>query len=86
MPHPKIRSLRGKNVFVTGAASGIGRAVAEAAAGTEEVSRQTLGVLEGADRAGAATADLRQASGGLTRQAAELRRTVDRFLVEVRAA
>ncbi|WP_052389016.1 methyl-accepting chemotaxis protein [Belnapia moabensis] len=64
----------------------IGRAVAEAAAGTEEVSRQTLGVLEGADRAGAATADLRQASGGLTRQAAELRRTVDRFLVEVRAA
>ncbi|WP_052214100.1 methyl-accepting chemotaxis protein [Belnapia sp. F-4-1] len=64
----------------------IGRAVAEAAAGTEEVSRQTLGVLDGADRAGSATAELRQASGGLTRQAAELRRTVDGFLASVRAA
>ncbi|SDB72355.1 methyl-accepting chemotaxis protein [Belnapia rosea] len=64
----------------------IGRAVAEAAAGTEEVSRQTLGVLEGADRAGDATAELRQASGGLARRAAELRRTVDGFLVSVRAA
>ena len=32
MPRPRIRSLRDRNVFVTGAASGIGRAVAEAAA------------------------------------------------------
>ncbi|WP_236037732.1 hypothetical protein [Belnapia arida] len=60
--------------------------MAEAAAGSEEVSRQMHGVLDGVDRAVSATAELRQTSGGLTRQAAELRQTVDGSLASVRAA
>jgi methyl-accepting chemotaxis protein len=64
----------------------IGRAVAEAAASTGEVSRQTAAVMEGAEGTAAATAGLRDASSGLSRHAEGLRAKVDGFLGQIRAA
>jgi methyl-accepting chemotaxis protein len=64
----------------------IGRAVSRAASGTEEVSRQTAQVREGAEVTAAATAGLREASAGLSQQAAALCGKVDGFLGAIRAA
>ncbi len=64
----------------------IGGAVSRAASGTEEVSRQTAQVREGAEVTAAATFGLREASAGLSEQAAALRGKVDGFLGAIRAA
>ncbi|WP_165943674.1 methyl-accepting chemotaxis protein [Roseicella aquatilis] len=64
----------------------IGRAVAEAASGTRDVSRHAVGVTEGAQQTGAAAAQVSSASAELAKQAEGLRRQVDTFLAEVRAA
>jgi methyl-accepting chemotaxis protein len=64
----------------------IGRAVAEAAASTDQVTQQTAEVMDGAESTAAASAGLRDASAGLSRQADRLRGRVDGFLQEMRAA
>jgi methyl-accepting chemotaxis protein len=64
----------------------IGGAVSRAASGTEEVSRQTAQVREGAEVTATATLGLREASAGLSQQAAALRGKVDGFLSAIRAA
>ncbi|WP_268893621.1 hypothetical protein [Roseomonas harenae] len=43
-------------------------------------------MTEGAERTGAAAAQVRSASGELAQQAEQLRGRVDRFLSEIRAA
>jgi methyl-accepting chemotaxis protein len=64
----------------------IGRAVAEAASGTQEVSRHAVGLREDAEHTGATAGQLRAASGELARQAETLRGKVDGFLGDIRAA
>jgi methyl-accepting chemotaxis protein len=64
----------------------ITRAVAEAASGTGEVSRHAGDLGSDATRTGAAAAQLRGASAGLTRQAERLRAQMDGFLDGLRAA
>ncbi len=64
----------------------IGRAVTEAASGTRDVSRHALGVTQGAQETGAATTQVRAASGELAQRAERLRGQVDAFLAGVRAA
>jgi len=64
----------------------IGRAVAQAAASTDQLTHQTAGVMAGAEATAAASAGLRDASAGLTRQTEMLRSRVDGFLAEIRAA
>ncbi|MBE9604448.1 MCP four helix bundle domain-containing protein [Acetobacteraceae bacterium H6797] len=64
----------------------IGRAVAEAAAGTREAARNADGVKEGSLRTGDSAGELRSASSELARQAEELRRRMDDFLSDIRAA
>ncbi|MCO6416736.1 methyl-accepting chemotaxis protein [Siccirubricoccus sp. KC 17139] len=62
------------------------RAVSSAAGGTEEVSRFAGGLAEGATATGAAAAQVRGSAGELAREAEQLRRQVDEFLSQVRAA
>jgi methyl-accepting chemotaxis protein len=64
----------------------ITRAVAEAASGTGEVSRHAGDLGSDATRTGAAAAQLRGASAGLTRQAERLRAQMDGFLDGLRVA
>jgi methyl-accepting chemotaxis protein len=64
----------------------IGRAIAEAAASTQELTSQTALAREGAETTLAAGAGLRDASGDLSRQAGLLRAKVDGFLAEIRQA
>jgi methyl-accepting chemotaxis protein len=64
----------------------IGRAVAEAATGTRDVSRHASGVTEGAQQTGAAATQVRAASGELSQKAEGLRAKVDGFLAGIRAA
>jgi methyl-accepting chemotaxis protein len=54
--------------------------------GTQDVSRHTTGVTDGAQRTGAAASQLRAASGELAQQAEVLRGRMDRFLGDIRAA
>jgi methyl-accepting chemotaxis protein len=60
--------------------------VAEAASGTGEVSRHAGDLGSDATRTGAAAAQLRGASAGLTRQAERLRAQMDGFLDGLRVA
>ncbi|WP_206931751.1 HAMP domain-containing methyl-accepting chemotaxis protein [Roseococcus thiosulfatophilus] len=64
----------------------IGRAVAQAAAGTTEVAEQTGELLTGARAAASAGSELRAVSDQLTTPAGTLRVRVDRFLEALRAA
>jgi len=64
----------------------IARNIQQAAAGTHEVSSNIAGVSQAATESGAASAQVRSASGELSRQAEALRRHVDEFLATVRAA
>jgi methyl-accepting chemotaxis protein len=64
----------------------IGRAVAEAAAGTRDVSHHAAGMVEGAQKTGAAASQVQAASGGLARRSEQLRGQVDSFLAGIRAA
>jgi methyl-accepting chemotaxis protein len=60
--------------------------VQQAASGTMEVSRNITGVSEAAVETGSAASQVLGTAGELSRQAAALRREVDRFLATVRAA
>jgi methyl-accepting chemotaxis protein len=64
----------------------IGRAVAEAAQGAQEASRSAAGVRDGAERTGHAAQDLKGASAELAQQSDRMRRQVDQFLENIRAA
>ncbi|WP_043336283.1 methyl-accepting chemotaxis protein [Belnapia moabensis] len=64
----------------------IGRAVAEAAAGTGEAAAHAAGMQEEAERTGASAGHLRQASGDLSRQAELMSHRVSDFLERLRAA
>ncbi|WP_203075128.1 methyl-accepting chemotaxis protein [Falsiroseomonas ponticola] len=64
----------------------IGRAIAQTAASTQELTAQTAQAREGAETTYAASAGLRDASAGLSRQADVLRAKVDGFLAEIRRA
>ncbi len=64
----------------------IGRAVAEASQGTQEASRSAMGMMEGAERTGGSAQDLQGASAELAQQSGRLRREVDSFLSNIRAA
>jgi methyl-accepting chemotaxis protein len=64
----------------------IGRAIAETAASTQELTSQTAQARDGAEASYAASAGLRDASAGLSRQADVLRAKVDGFLAEIRQA
>jgi len=64
----------------------ISRNVMEAAAGTRDVSANITGVTEAAHSTGAASAQTLSAASELSRQSETLRRHVDSFVDEVRAA
>ena len=64
----------------------IGRAVLEAANGTQGVNHHAAGLTEGAQQTGAAPSQVRAASTGLARDAEGLRQRVDTFLAGIRAA
>lgn len=64
----------------------ISRNVMEAAAGTRDVSANITGVTEAAHSTGAASAQTLSAAGELSKQSETLRRHVDSFVEEVRAA
>ncbi|WP_119677985.1 methyl-accepting chemotaxis protein [Indioceanicola profundi] len=60
--------------------------VSQAAQGTAEVSANIGGVTQAASETGAATTQVQGAASSLSREAEQLRRQVDTFLVTVRAA
>jgi methyl-accepting chemotaxis protein len=64
----------------------IARNVQQAAAGTQEVSSNITGVSEGAQETGNAVGNMMSAAGELAREAETLRKEVDGFLGEIRAA
>ena len=64
----------------------ISRNVMEAAAGTRDVSANITGVTEAAHSTGAASAQTLSAASELSRQSETLRKHVDKFVDEVRAA
>jgi methyl-accepting chemotaxis protein len=64
----------------------IARNVQEAAQGTQEVSSNIAGVTQSVGESGRAAGQVLEASGELSSQAEILRREVDRFLAEIRAA
>jgi methyl-accepting chemotaxis protein len=64
----------------------IARNVQEAAQGTQEVSSNIAGVTQSVGESGRAAGQVLEASGELSSQAEILRREVDRFLSEIRAA
>ncbi|MFZ2870215.1 methyl-accepting chemotaxis protein [Zavarzinia sp.] len=64
----------------------IARNVEQASVGTNEVSSSIQGVQMVATEAGNASSEVLSAAGDLSRQAENLRREVDRFLVTVKAA
>jgi methyl-accepting chemotaxis protein len=64
----------------------IARNVEQAAAGTAEVSSNVSGVQDAANQTGAVSTQLLSASQELAAQAAGLKRTIDTFLADVRAA
>jgi methyl-accepting chemotaxis protein len=64
----------------------IGRNVREAARGAEEVTSNIDGVSRIAEETGAASVQVHQASGDLSRQAEQLRSEIERFIMEVKVA
>jgi methyl-accepting chemotaxis protein len=64
----------------------IGRNASEAARGTEDVSRNVQGIDKAAEATSAGASEVLGASDLLAREASDLRREVDGFLAEVRAA
>jgi methyl-accepting chemotaxis protein len=64
----------------------IARNVEQAALGTREVSSIIVQVSEATNETGAASGQVLQAAEGLSRQSADIRRFVDRFLTDVKAA
>jgi methyl-accepting chemotaxis protein len=68
------------------ATSEIARNVEEAARGTQEVTSNIAGVTRAADDTGASAAQVLQAARSLGEQSAVMRRAVETFLGEVRAA
>jgi methyl-accepting chemotaxis protein len=68
------------------ATSEIARNVQQASTGTTEVSNNIAGVSEAASRTGSAANDVLEAAIRLTTQAAAVRRSIDQFLADVRAA
>ncbi|GGK43342.1 methyl-accepting chemotaxis protein [Salinarimonas ramus] len=89
-------AIRLLNQYATGIASAveeqnvatreIARNVAEASAGTSEVSANIVGVRQAAATTGSAAAQILAASNALDRDAAALRTRIDEFLGAVRAA
>jgi len=90
------RTIETLNGIATGVASAaeqqaaatqeIGRAVAEAAAGTRDVSQNAGGLTEVSTQTGAAATQLRGAAGELAQRAEGLRGQVESFLGNIRAA
>ncbi|MEQ8395505.1 methyl-accepting chemotaxis protein [Thalassobaculum sp.] len=64
----------------------ISRNVQDAASGTQEVSSNISGVTEAAGQAGSAAENVKGAADIVTVQAAELRKAIEGFLLNVRAA
>jgi len=64
----------------------IARNVQQAARGTQEVNANIAGVTEAAGRTGSAANQVLASSGALSQQAESLRREVDAFLADVKAA
>jgi methyl-accepting chemotaxis protein len=64
----------------------IARNVEQAALGTREVSSIIIKVSEATNETGAASGQVLHASEGLSRQSTDIRRFVDRFLTDVKAA
>jgi len=64
----------------------IARNVQQAARGTQEVNTNIAGVTEAAGQTGSAATQVLTSSGELSQQAENLRREVDTFLADVRAA
>ena len=64
----------------------IARNVDQASVGTQEVSSTIAGVTRAAHDTGAASGEVLQSAGQLSRQAEGIRRSVDTFLQSVRAA
>jgi methyl-accepting chemotaxis protein len=62
------------------------RNIQQAAGGTTEVSSNIVGVSQASSEAGAAAAQVLDASGTLRREAEELRANIHAFLAEIRAA
>ncbi|UTD26632.1 methyl-accepting chemotaxis protein [Bradyrhizobium sp. WD16] len=62
------------------------RNIQQAAGGTTDVSSNIVGVSEASTEAGTAAAKVLDASGGLRREAEELRASIHAFLAEIRAA
>ncbi len=70
----------------TAATREIAHSVEQAAAGTGEVSTNVVAVQKAADQTGQASGRVLDAAGDLSHQADSLRRTVDRFLSDLRAS
>jgi methyl-accepting chemotaxis protein len=68
------------------ATSEIARSVHQAAAGTQRVSSNIAGVNQAASETGRAATKLLSAAGELSKQADALRREMDKFVAQVRAA
>jgi len=64
----------------------IARSVVQAASGTEEVNQNISGVTQAAGTAGDAANEVQEAADDLTRQSTDLKRIVESFLTDVRAA
>jgi methyl-accepting chemotaxis protein len=64
----------------------IARNVQEAAKGTQEVSNNIGGVSQGAEETGKAANQVLEAAGQLSRESEGLRKAVDKFLADIRAA
>ena len=64
----------------------IARSVVQAASGTEEVNQNISGVTQAAGTAGDAANEVQEAADDLTRQSTDLKRIVETFLIDVRAA
>ena len=64
----------------------IARNVQQAAAGTQEVNTNISGVTQGAAETGESASQVLDAAGQLSKQSQALRREVEKFLAEVRAA
>ena len=80
-------------LFITGTGTGVGKTYVAAliakslvAAGTREVNTNISGVTQGAAETGESASQVLDAAGQLSKQSEALRREVEKFLSEVRAA
>ena len=60
--------------------------IQQAAAGTQEVTTNIVGITQASNETGSATGLILQSAGSLSRDAEALRTEVARFLAEVRSA